>query len=509
MNPVFILIRDPVRERSHVPTQRRTQPRWAAATPFPSSARCSPSAAASRATSACATRTFRAFTAQLTFHDGYWYVRDLNSTNGIKVNGARVLEKLLHPSDEISIGRRRKFTIEYDFLPRDAPGRDRGDLLGTSLLEKAGLEKPKKPNEKGQKKRSTPPTSCWGTRTADPEVAGPLAARPLVRILFAPPRPSRYATTSVIDFRFPLHSVPRRREPARPAALHHLRRRTTMYRRIPPSRRVLAAAVILAALSAPRALAQPTPVTPQFSMLTVSLMYSGDKAVLDELRLSEEQAKKFTEHRKKWFADYFAVIAPERAAKGEEMSKANDKALADLFKPEQLRRLRKLTLQGVEMQYGGAVLRYPEVAEELKLSDEQKTKARTQEAPAVLTKDQLAKWEAMKGDAFKEPLTPDLTALFGDTGGIGGRFVPPPPVASDLAWPSVQEELALSGEQRKKVQKFRDEWEKFAVSPYMTEQRAGKAEELSKEMVSRRRGNAQAGTEEASEADRGAAADAL
>jgi adenylate cyclase len=90
--------------------------------------------------------------AQLTFTEGYWRIRDMNSTNGIKVNGARVIEKLLHPNDEISIGRRRKFTIEYE-LPtgRRAMEEVEEDLLGTSLLEKAGLEKPKKPGEKGKK----------------------------------------------------------------------------------------------------------------------------------------------------------------------------------------------------------------------------------------------------------------------------------------------------------------------------------------------------------------------
>ena len=94
---------------------------------------------------------------ELTFHDGFWWIRDLNSTNGIKVNGARVIEKLLHPNDEISIGRRRKFTIEYE-LPtgRRAMEEVEEDLLGTSLLEKAGLEKPKKPHEKGQRKAFDP-----------------------------------------------------------------------------------------------------------------------------------------------------------------------------------------------------------------------------------------------------------------------------------------------------------------------------------------------------------------
>jgi adenylate cyclase len=94
--------------------------------------------------------------AQLSFEDGYWRIRDMNSTNGIKVNGVRVLEKLLHPKDEITIAK-RKFTIEYE-LPagRRAMEEVEEDLLGTSLLEKAGLEKPKAPKEKGAKKTIDP-----------------------------------------------------------------------------------------------------------------------------------------------------------------------------------------------------------------------------------------------------------------------------------------------------------------------------------------------------------------
>jgi hypothetical protein len=260
-----------------------------------------------------------------------------------------------------------------------------------------------------------------------------------------------------------------------------------MHRGIPTTRRAPAAAALLAALLAAPALAQPSrPTTPQYSMLTVSLLYTAEKSVLDELKLSDEQAKKFTEYRKKWFADYGAVIPPERAAKGEEMSKANDKALADLLKPEQLKRLRELTFQAVEKQYGGAALRYPEVAAELKLSDEQKTKARTQNASAVLTKDQLAKWEAMKGDAFKGPLAPDFTVLSGRGGGPGRRFVQAPQVAVLLARPSIQQELALSDEQRTKVQGFRDEWGKVGAAPFgagMSEEQYQKANETAKEIA--------------------------
>jgi hypothetical protein len=48
----------------------------------------------------------------LEFERGYWYIRDRNSTNGVKVNGVRVYEKVLHPGDTITIGK-RAYTIEY------------------------------------------------------------------------------------------------------------------------------------------------------------------------------------------------------------------------------------------------------------------------------------------------------------------------------------------------------------------------------------------------------------
>ncbi len=84
--------------------------------------------------------------AELTFFDGYWYVRDLNSTNGIKVNGQRVTRKLLHPNDEITIAKKR-WTIRYE-LPVDRRAsmeEMEEDVLGQSLLEKAGLERRKRP----------------------------------------------------------------------------------------------------------------------------------------------------------------------------------------------------------------------------------------------------------------------------------------------------------------------------------------------------------------------------
>ena len=78
---------------------------------------------------------------ELSFRNGYWYIRDLNSTNGVKVNGTRVKEKLLHPKDEVCISKRR-FTINYE-LPQGRMAQEEveEDIMSQSLLQKAGLER--------------------------------------------------------------------------------------------------------------------------------------------------------------------------------------------------------------------------------------------------------------------------------------------------------------------------------------------------------------------------------
>src|SRR5262249_13425264 len=85
--------------------------------------------------------------AELSFRDGYWYIRDLKSTNGIKVNGTRVQEKLIHPKDEITIGK-RAYVVHYE-LPtgRRALEEIEEDIMSQSLLERAGLERPKRQQE--------------------------------------------------------------------------------------------------------------------------------------------------------------------------------------------------------------------------------------------------------------------------------------------------------------------------------------------------------------------------
>lgn len=49
---------------------------------------------------------------ELVFKDGYWFVRSLDSVEGVKINGMSVVASVLHPGDEITIGK-RKYTIRY------------------------------------------------------------------------------------------------------------------------------------------------------------------------------------------------------------------------------------------------------------------------------------------------------------------------------------------------------------------------------------------------------------
>ncbi len=81
---------------------------------------------------------------ELTVTDGYWTLKDLRSSNGTKVNGHRVSEKLLKPGDRITIAK-HEFEIAFDPARLGAtappPETSTGEkVFGKSLLEEAGLE---------------------------------------------------------------------------------------------------------------------------------------------------------------------------------------------------------------------------------------------------------------------------------------------------------------------------------------------------------------------------------
>jgi pSer/pThr/pTyr-binding forkhead associated (FHA) protein len=81
---------------------------------------------------------------QLTVNAGYWHVRDLQSRNGVKVNGVRVSEKRVDPGDILSIAK-HKYKVTY--VPSDLgavgpppPDLPDANFFSKSLLERAGLE---------------------------------------------------------------------------------------------------------------------------------------------------------------------------------------------------------------------------------------------------------------------------------------------------------------------------------------------------------------------------------
>ena len=85
---------------------------------------------------------------QLTLNGGYWYVKDMGSRNGLKVNGLRVTEKRLNPGDELTIA---KHTYDVHYSPLDLgavgppPTEDLpADFMKQSLLERAGLKMQKR-----------------------------------------------------------------------------------------------------------------------------------------------------------------------------------------------------------------------------------------------------------------------------------------------------------------------------------------------------------------------------
>lgn len=88
---------------------------------------------------------------KLVLSEGYWYVLDLQSTNGVKVNGHKVQDRRVDPGAVLTISK-HNFTIQYDPHQNGATGllpnnMLHGDaILSQSLMQRAGLERAKSPD---------------------------------------------------------------------------------------------------------------------------------------------------------------------------------------------------------------------------------------------------------------------------------------------------------------------------------------------------------------------------
>lgn len=108
---------------------------------------------------------------------GYWFVRDLNSRNGVRVNGIRVKSKRLDPNDVLSISM-QEYTVRYSPGDNGAvgslPADSIDDVCGESLLERAGLGST--PGSQAQPSGATAAESARGTFSAMKVAAAKLDA---------------------------------------------------------------------------------------------------------------------------------------------------------------------------------------------------------------------------------------------------------------------------------------------------------------------------------------------
>ena len=82
--------------------------------------------------------------------EGYWFIKDLRSRNGIRVDGKKILQglkKRLDPGIHLSIAK-HEYEVMYDPTALGAYGSPPQDeqldnLFNKSLLERAGLERKK------------------------------------------------------------------------------------------------------------------------------------------------------------------------------------------------------------------------------------------------------------------------------------------------------------------------------------------------------------------------------
>lgn len=106
---------------------------------------------------------------ELRFVEGVWLVKDLRSSNGVKVNGVKVEKKKLAPGDTLVIARHHQYKIEYvpasnAVLDKEpSPGREDSNVFSRSLLDRAGLK---------QEKQADFDSDLWKEESDDSDAQG-------------------------------------------------------------------------------------------------------------------------------------------------------------------------------------------------------------------------------------------------------------------------------------------------------------------------------------------------
>lgn len=83
---------------------------------------------------------------RMSLESGYWFVQDLNSRNGTKVDGRQIMRKRSDPGCKLSIAK-HDYILEYDPTLLGAYGTPPADddfveeLMKSSLMERAGLKR--------------------------------------------------------------------------------------------------------------------------------------------------------------------------------------------------------------------------------------------------------------------------------------------------------------------------------------------------------------------------------
>ncbi|MDR3182633.1 MAG: FHA domain-containing protein [Planctomycetaceae bacterium] len=90
---------------------------------------------------------------KLVLNEGYWYIVDLQSTNGVKVNGRKTVNCRIDPNVPLAVST-HGFKIEYSPVSNGAKGmmppstlQEEGEVMSESLLQRAGLERKNTPED--------------------------------------------------------------------------------------------------------------------------------------------------------------------------------------------------------------------------------------------------------------------------------------------------------------------------------------------------------------------------